>query len=137
MPEHPPEPWVVGCWQQVHEGRKLYYEFVRSPAEGYQEPNVYSGVKYGDRVHCSEWDRGKAPGEAVFDEEATAMIGEDLLRRIVACVNALDGVPTEVLEGADGTAYQDASRALDLFLDGLKMCFGGQDPSPAGTALAQ
>lgn len=102
---HSPEPWIEGCWERVQVGRKLYYEFHATPQDVCSETAVYSGVKDGDRVHCSQFHRGQAPGKLVLGidgeySDTRLFLSDEDLRRMLACVNLLADIPTDVLQRA-------------------------------------
>ena len=65
------------------------------------EIEVWTGVKDGDEVHCSDWPK-KAPGERVigfeFDYSASYMeFSDEDMRRAVACVNACQYIPNNAI----------------------------------------
>lgn len=115
---HSPEPWLKGCWEREQRGRKLYYVFREKPTDVFGEVQVYSGVQYGDEVHRSDWDRGRAPAHVVIglsgDCSDTHLEFEDVdLDRAIACVNALTGIenPQEWTE--------QALNVMENIVDGL------------------
>lgn len=99
---HSPEPWIAGCWEREQVGHAVFYVFRTKPQDVHSEREVFSGVKDGDRVHCSEWRKNKVSGECVIGLEGeysgTRLLFEaEDMDRVVACVNACKGIPTEAL----------------------------------------
>ena len=103
MPEHSPEPWIVGWWEQKQVGHKLYYTFRTDPNRVHSRMDgIYAGVDAGTVVHCSDFNRGRGCGTMVvglfggedYDSDSYLVLTAADAHHAVACVNALTGIPT-------------------------------------------
>ncbi len=97
MTNHSPEPWVEGCWEQQYIGGKLYYVFRTQPTDVHSQIEIYTGVKDGDKVHCSDFKRTRANqipvvGTSGSYSDTILMLDPVDRRRIVACINAMKGI---------------------------------------------
>lgn len=124
------EPWVIGVWEQMYVDKKMYYEFREKPESIHSDQSIWTGVKYGDRIHCSDWGKpSKAIGEIVMglagEYSGTYLdCSEPNIKRIVACVNLLAHVPDGILANMPGKRYlltfdtiEEAEKLVQMFKD--------------------
>ena len=113
MTKHTPEPWSV----DPNDQREI------SPADD---------MRFGIASACNV-DPSETPGKWFFGPRSQANA-----RRIVACVNACAGLPTEVLEryklGVIGVDYKSTKQQRDELLAAIKKFLDENNPEGFGCA---
>lgn len=108
--QHTPGPWELDTYPDIYEGFRIRM--------GSSIP--YTGINRPE--HVLEWDPGVYPapdGESEDTEHEQYLEAEANARRIVAAVNAVEGIPTEALEsGAMKAAIDSLGQLLTLIKEG-------------------